>query len=98
MISGPQYSHPMNRIHPIDPDRHEGDQRDGKKKRVLYQGRAWAETEEELPVQPSIPQNSQTPAKIRKGPAGVYADKAILEQAQNLFHKLTTIEEKAAQL
>lgn len=98
MIFGPQYSQPMNRIQPIDPDRQEGDPRDGKKKRVLYQGRAWTETEEELPVQPAMPQNPPAPVKARRGPAGVYADRMILERAQSLFLGLTTVEEKAAQL
>ncbi len=96
MILGPQHSHSINRIQPIDPDRQEEDPR--KKKRVLYQGRAWIETEEELPVQPSIPQKPQNPGKAHPGPFGVYVDRAILAHAEALFLDLTTIEEKAAQL
>ena len=96
MIFGPQYSHSINRVQPIDPDRQEEDSR--KKKRVLYQGRAWGETEEELPVQPSIPQKPQNPERAHRGPAGVYVDPVILAYAEDLFSALTTVEEKAAQL
>ena len=96
MIFGPQHSHSINRIQPIDPDRQEEDSR--KKKRVLYQGRAWAETEEELPVQPSIPQKPQNPERAHPGPVGVYVDPAILAHAEALFLALTTVEEKVAQL
>jgi hypothetical protein len=98
MIFGPQYSYPPNRIQPIDGDHQESDQRDGKKKRVLYQGRAWAEAEDELSVQPTMPQNPQKVAKNTLAPEGVYADKAVLEKAHKWFRGLITLEEKAAQL
>ncbi len=94
MIFGPQYSHPMQRVQPTDGDRQEEDARDGKKKKVQYQGRAWEETEEELPFQPHTPEKN--PAKSER--TGVYADRALLERAQALFQKLTTLDEKAAQL
>lgn len=96
MIFGPQHNHSINRIQPIDPDRQEEDLK--KKKRVLYQGRAWGETEEELPVQPSIPQKPQNPEKAHPGPVGVYVDRAILAHAEGLFLDLTTLQEKVAQL
>ncbi len=98
MILGPQYSHHMNRVQPVDPDRQEGDQRDGKKKRVQYQGRAWAESEEDLALQPTIPQPVPQPATTRREPSGVYADRVLLDRAHRMFQKLTTVEEKAAQL
>lgn len=97
MIYGPQF-HNVHRIHPIDPDRHDDDQKDGRKRRVLHQGRAWAEAEEnDLPLQPSIPKNPP-PARSRRSSSGVYADRVLLEKAQRYFNNLTTIEEKAAQL
>jgi hypothetical protein len=98
MIYGPQFNHNIHRIQPIDPDRQDDDQRDGRKRRVLHQGREWAESEDnDLPLQPSIPQNPPPPRMPRTS-AGVYADKILLERAQALFSQLTTIEEKAAQL
>jgi len=96
MIYGPQFNHNI-RIQAIDPDRQD-DQKDGRKKRSLYQGRAWAEAEEnDLPLQPSIPQTPPL-ARMRRTSSGVYADRVLLERAQNYFNQLTTIEEKAAQL
>ncbi len=98
MIQGPQYNQDAYRIQAIDPDRHDDDPHGNKKKRVLHQGRAWAEAEEnDLPLKPDMPKVSP-PAKPRKASTGVYADKVRLERAQNLFNLLTTIEEKAAQL
>src|ERR1700733_13368422 len=97
MVYGPQFNQHINRIQPIDSDCKDDDQREGRKRRVLYQGRAWAEAEADLPLQPSIPQNPP-PARTRRGSAGVYADRVLLERAQVLFNQLTTIEEKAAQL
>lgn len=97
MISGPQYNHNVHRIQPIDPDPQD-DQQEGRKRRALHQGRAWTEAEEnDLPLQPSIPQNP-SPMKARRASSGVYADQILLQRAQTLFSQLTTIEEKAAQL
>src|ERR1700722_315453 len=96
MIYGPQFNHNLNRIQPVDPDQQD-DQKEGKKRRVVYQGRAWAEAEEDLPLQPSIPK-TPPPSRMRKSSTGVYADRVLLERAQTLFNQLTTIEEKAAQL
>jgi hypothetical protein len=98
MIFGPQFSSPMHRIQAVDPDRQESDHKEGRKKRVLHQGRTWGETEEELPIQPSMIQNPVPEVKTRKGPVGVYADPAVLEHAHKLFQGLITIEEKVAQL
>ena len=98
MIYGPQFNQNFNRVQPIDPDSQD-DQSDGRKRRVLYQGRAWIEAEEDdLPLQPSIPQ-TPPPSRTRKSSAtGVYADRLLLDRAQIFFSQLTTIEEKAAQL
>lgn len=97
MIYGPHFSQHINRIQPIDKD-HSDDQNDERKRRrVLYQGRAWAEAEEELPVQPT--HSVSTPPKDkRRSSAGVYADRVLLDRAQALLRRMTTLEEKAAQL
>jgi hypothetical protein len=97
MIYGPQYSQHINRIHPIDKDRSDDQNDERKRRRVLYQGRAWAEAEEELPFQPTHPVSSP-PKDKRRHSAGVYADRVLLERAQALLRKMTTLEEKVAQL
>lgn len=100
MIQGPRFSHNIPRIQAIDPDRQEDDQREGRGKRVLHQGREWTEAEEDdLSMHASIPTNTPSiPATDLPASTGVYADKALLERARRFFNRLTTLEEKAAQL
>lgn len=103
MIYGPLFNHNFNRIQPIDPEHQkehgqEDQSQDEKKRRVLYNGREWAEADEDLPVQPSIPQTPSPTRTRRTSSAGVYADHALLERAKKMFQQLTTLEEKAAQL
>lgn len=97
MIYGPQFSQNVNRIQPIDADRHEGDERENRRRKVLYQGRAWAESEEDLPVQPKLNQPISQ-LSIKRSSTAMYADRFLLGKAQVMFHHLTTLEEKAAQL
>jgi len=98
MIYGPQFSQHINRIQPIDGDRPDDQPDERKRRRVLYQGRAWAEAEEELPVQPTQPTLS-TPIRGKpRTSAGVYADRVLLERASALLRQMTTLEEKVAQL
>lgn len=97
MIFGPKFDEFVQRIHPIDGDRSE-DKEGRKQRRVLYQGRAWGETEEELPVQPN-----QSAFTVQARPkllpkTGVYADRVLLERATHLLEQMTTLEEKVAQL
>jgi hypothetical protein len=94
-VYGPQFGQNLNRVHPVDPDNQEDENREGRKKKVLYNGRAWTEKEEDLPIQPTAAQ--ETPGRMRRSSA-VFADSIILERAQDMFHQLTTLEEKAAQL
>lgn len=95
MINPPEYSHYINRVQPVDNDLTEDQSQERKRRRVLYQGRKWAEEEEALPVQP------QEPSSLLKNPrssAGVYADRKRLDKATALLRQLTTLEEKVAQL
>lgn len=96
MIQGPRYNPDIHHIHPVDPDRQEDENGRRQKKRVVYQGRAWTETDEDLPAVPSVPQTPQK--KKERNSAGVYASSALVERAQALFDQLTTLEEKVAQL
>lgn len=99
MIFGPQYSHPINRVERVDADPQEEDQNNRKKRRVLYQGRAWSEEEEKnLPVQPSSSEAAAVTPQPEHPSVGVFADHVLLERAQELFKHLTTLEEKVAQL
>ncbi len=96
MISGPQYSQEIPPIQPVDQE-HTDDQPDERKRRqVLYQGRAWAEREDELHVQPQTP--SSPPLVKSRGSAGVYADRVLFERAQALLCQMAMLEEKVAQL
>ena len=54
MIYGPEYSHPLRRIQPIDNEMGDDDrEKNSKKRRVLYQGRSWSKKEGDLPVKSS---------------------------------------------
>ncbi len=89
-IFGPQNTY---RIDPISdrPDDQLGEQ--DRRRRARYQGRSWKEKKEDkLSVDTKV---MQTPQKAGKG---VYADGACLDKAQEMFEKLTTLEEKVAQL
>jgi len=98
MINGPHLSQHINRIQPVDGDRADDQPDERKRRRVLYQGRAWAETEEELPVQPAQATLS-TPTKGKpRTSAGIFANPLLLERAQALLRLMTTLEEKVAQL
>lgn len=95
MIYGPHFSQHIRRLQPIDGDRQDDRPDERKRRRVLYQGRAWSETEEDkLPVQPAQP--NTTP--VKKAQVGVYADRILLERAQAILGQMTTLEEKVAQL
>lgn len=98
MIFGPQFNPYIDRVQPIDKDPSDDPQDRRRRRRVLYQGRAWAEKEEELPVQPSQPTSSTPVRKRAKSSAHVYADRELLERAQALLNRMTTLEEKVAQL
>ena len=54
MIYGPQFSQHINRLQPVDGDRSDDQPEERKRRRVLYQGRAWAEAEENLGLKNSI--------------------------------------------
>ncbi len=95
MIFGPHSNQQINRLQPIDGDHSEDQQDERKRRRVLYQGRAWAEKEEEFPFQP---EGNQVPSQKKRNSPGVYADRAVLIRAQALLRQLTTLEEKVAQL
>lgn len=96
MLNGPQFNQFIDRIDPIDKDRSDDQQDERKKRRVLYQGRAWAETEEDLPVQPTQPKPPY--CSKQRVSMGVYADRVLLERATALLSQMTTLEEKIAQL
>lgn len=72
------------------------DERDDqrKKKKVSYHGRSWSESDEDLPVQPTIAVVEKEERKKR----AVYADQALLERAEKLLVNFVSIEEKVAQL
>ncbi|MFZ0565938.1 MAG: hypothetical protein WAM28_07125, partial [Chlamydiales bacterium] len=98
MIYGPDYRFPVERVQPVERDLDDSHQQGrNKKKRVLYQGRSWIEKEEDLPVQPSR-SSSNSPAAEKGASGRVYADQVLLEQAQRLFRRLMTLEEKVSQL
>lgn len=96
MVYRPQFNPNIHSIQAIERDQKD-DSREGQKRRVLHQGRAWSEEDNDLPLQPSLP---QTPAanRTRRSSTGVYADRVLLERAHSFFNQLTTLEEKAAQL
>lgn len=97
MINRPQFNPLIGPIDPIDKDRSEDQPDEQKKRRVLYQGRAWAEAEEEeLPVQPTQPRPPYTSKS--KASTRVCADRVLLERAAALLRQMTTLEERAAQL
>ncbi|MCH9626606.1 MAG: hypothetical protein S4CHLAM2_02320 [Chlamydiales bacterium] len=95
MIFGPHSTQQINRLQPVDGDHSEDQQDERKRRRVLYQGRAWAEKEEELPFQP---EGNQVPTPKKQHSPRVYADRAVLDRAQALLCQMTTLEEKVAQL
>lgn len=98
MIYGPEFSHHINRIQPVDNNTSEDEGNDkNKKRRVQYHGRSWVEKDEDLPVQPKA---STIPAQPRnkRATGRVYPDQLLLEQAQRMFDRLVTLEEKVAQL
>jgi hypothetical protein len=87
MNTNPLNIQSIYRIHSIDSDTHQGEER--QKRRTRYQGREWMENEQDeiglLPVAPV--------AETKKE---LYPD--VPEAALQLFQTLTTLEEKLAQL
>lgn len=97
MLYGPHYLQSVNRVQPVDADPGDDDARENRKRRVLYQGRAWNESEEELPVQLASPKIEPPKPRAEKAPT-YFADPHLFERAQAFFAQLTTLEEKVAQL
>lgn len=97
MVYGPRFNQqsPYG-LAPVDKDKSDDQQDNSKKKRVLYQGRAWKESEEDLPVQPSAQQTP--PSNNKRSLPSAFVDRKYQDHAQNLLKGLTTIEEKVAQL
>ena len=95
-VFGPNHS---NRIEPIGdrPDDQEDEQK-RRRRQVLFGGRTWGQKEgEELPVDRAA-MSLPLPKEQEELALGVYADQTCLEQAQNMFDAITTLEEKVAQL
>jgi hypothetical protein len=87
-----QYSQ-IRGLQPVDAN-HNDDRREHQKKKSFYQGRAWTESEEDLPMQQIVPKE----AKQERPAMGMYCDQLILERAKKYFDCLTTLEDRIAQL
>lgn len=95
-IQGPTPYDPLYRVQPVDKDREDEGKQEQRRRRVQYQGRAWAESEEGLPLQPNLPETSV--AQDETPQFGTFANKRLLERAHALFAQFSTLEEKVAQL
>ncbi len=97
-ISGPSPYEKASRIQPVDNERDDDHREHKRKKKVLYNGRAWFESEEDdLPVHSKM-EKRRAPVDGKKSSRELFADQMLIEKAKRLFDHLTTQEEKIAQL
>lgn len=88
------FSH-ISRIQRVEGDPSEDHSDPKKRKKVLYNGRLWSESDEDLPIDSAM-LNPPKDKELVRGNSQIYADKMILEQAKKLLEKFTTLEEKIA--
>ncbi|NGX62184.1 MAG: hypothetical protein K940chlam9_01678 [Chlamydiae bacterium] len=95
MVYGPDFSmSEIPRIQPVDGDRPDDEREEQKsKRRVLYQGRAWGEKDEELPVQPTATLPEPNPTSSHH-----FSEKERVVNRKSYLTQFTTIEEKCAKL
>ena len=95
-VYGPHFNH---RVDPIGDHPDEQGDEERKKRRVKFKGRTWGKKEEDLlSLDPSLMEIPPLHDTQKKLSTGVYADRVCLDEAQQMFDKLTTLEEKIAQL
>lgn len=96
-VSGPSPYEKASRLQQVDGERDDTHQDDRKRQKVLYRGRAWSESDDDLTVQPKW-QEEKKPRERKSESHEVFARQYLLERAKRLFAQITTLEEKIAQL
>lgn len=94
-IHGPQFN---PRIDPIS-DRPDDQGEEGRKRRrVKFHGRTWGQKEENDLAVDTAKMSVPSMQDSKEYSKGVYSDRISLDEAQQMFDRLTTLEEKIAQL
>lgn len=83
----------ISHLGPVEGDRDDTHEDGRRRRKVLYRGRSWSESERELPLHPNPSSEETTKAKQE-----LHLDRILFERAKHLFARLITLEEKIAQL
>lgn len=92
-VQGPNPYEKISHLEPVDGDRDDSHDEGRRRRKVVYRGRSWAQSEDELPMHPRTAQEKPTGGKHE-----FHLDRLLFERAKNMFAHLVTLEEKIAQL